>query len=300
MAAGLEAPGHLVGGQHGAHGQAVGQGLGHADGVRGQAVLLEGPEGTGTAQTGLHFVADEEDVVLAAQGLHTAQVIARQGHDAAFALHHFHQHRRRGGRDGGFQRGQVIGGHLLEASGQRRETVAQALAARSGQRTEGTAVEAAAQGDDLVGVALLDLAHVAAGQLDAGLVGLGAGIAEEGLAMMAGAQQQAGQLQLLFLIEEVADVPELVGLGFQGGADLVVAVAQGGHRNAGQQVHIFLTVHVPQPRALASDHSHGISAVGTAKQCFFLGFDGGKCVGHGQLLCWEALRHPTGHVPRQS
>ena len=88
--------------------------------------------------------------------------------------------------------------------------------------------------------------------------------------------------------------------GFWGGTDLVVAVAQGGHRDAGQQVHIFLTVHVPQPRALASDHSHGISAVGTAKQCFFLGFDGGKCVGHGQLLCWEALRHPTGHAPRQS
>ena len=117
---------------------------------------------------------------------------------------------------------------------------------------------------------------------------------------MAGAQQQAGQFQLFFLIEKVADVPELVGLGFQGGTDLVVAVAQGGHRDAGQQVHIFLTVHVPQPRALASDHSHGISAVGTAKQCFFLGFDGGKCVGHGQLLCWEALRHPTGHAPRQS
>ena len=96
-------------------------------------MLLEGPEGTGAAQTGLHFVTDEEDVVLAAQGFHTAQVIARQGHDAAFALHHFHQHRRRGGRDGGFQRGQVIGGHLLEAFGQRRETVAQALAARGGR-----------------------------------------------------------------------------------------------------------------------------------------------------------------------
>jgi hypothetical protein len=71
-------------------------------------------------------------------------------------------------------------------------------------------------------------------------------------------------------------MPELVGLLFQGGADLVVAVAKGRHGDARQEVDVFLAVHIPESRAFASDHSQGITAVRTAEQVLFLGFDGGK------------------------
>ena len=94
--------------------------------------------------------------------------------------------------------------------------------------------------------------------------------------MVAGGKQAAGQIQLFLLIKEVAHVPEFAGLLFQRGADFVVAVAKGRHCNAGQQVDVFLAVHVPKSRAFASDHSQGITAVRTAEQLLFCGFDGGK------------------------
>ena len=122
-------------------------------------------------------------------------------------------------------------------------------------------MEAAAQGNDFIGVALLDCAHIAPGQLDAGLVGLGPGIAEKGLAVVAGGKQQLGEIQLFLLVKEIAYVPEFAGLAFQSLTDFVVAMSQARHGDARQQVHIFLAVHVPEARALAARDSQRVAAV---------------------------------------
>lgn len=117
----------------------------------------------GTAEPGLDFVAEEEDVLFPAEGLHSVQIVRGQGHHAALALHHFHQHGGRGGRDRGPESFQITGGHLLEALGQGREALAQAFAARGGQGPQGAAVEADAQGNDFIGVALLGPCAYSAG-----------------------------------------------------------------------------------------------------------------------------------------
>ncbi len=208
------------------------------------------------------------------------QIVRGQRHYAAFALHHFHQHGGRGRRDGRAQGLQVFGRNLSEAFRQGREAIAQAFAARGGQRAKGATVKAAAQSDDFIGVTLPDHAHVAPGQLDAGLVGLGAGIAEKCLAVVAGGEQQPGQIKLFLLVKEIAHMPELAALAFQGLADFVVAMAQTRHGNARQQIHIFLAVHIPEARALAPRNDQRVTAVRAAEQVFFLGFDGIEGVRH--------------------
>ena len=71
-------------------------------------------------------------------------------------------------------------------------------------------------------------------------------------------------------------MPELVRLGLKGGADFIIAVPKGSFGNARQQIDIFLAVHVPESRALASHDSQRVTAVGTAEQALFPGFHGGK------------------------
>jgi hypothetical protein len=99
---------------------------------------------------------------------------------------------------------------------------------------------------------------------------------EKSLVVVACGQQHAGQFKLFVLVKKIAHVPEFFSLGGQGRVDLVVAVPKSGNGDARQQVHIFLAVNIPQSRAFASDHSHGITAVRTAEQAFFPGFDGSK------------------------
>ena len=142
-------------------------------------------------------------------------------------------------------------------------------------------MEAVLQGDDFIGVTLLDRAHVAPGQLDAGLVGLGPGITEKGLAVVAGGEQQFRQIKLFLLIKKIAHVPELAGLAFQGLADFVVAMAQTRYGDARQQVHIFLAVHIPEASPLAPRNGQRVAAVRAAEQVFFLGLDGIEGLRHG-------------------
>ena len=59
-------------------------------------------------------------------------------------------------------------------------------------------------------------------------------------------------------------------------AEQRVTVRGGRYGNARQQIDIFLAVHVPESRALASHDSQRVTAVGTAEQALFPGFHGGK------------------------
>ena len=176
---------------------------------------------------------------------------------------------------------EVAGRNLLEAVGDRLEAVHEVFPASGCQGGEGAAVEAAGQGDDVDGIPALHLGLVAAGQLDGRLVGLGAGVAEEGLAEVSRAEEPAGQLELGLLVEEVAYVPERVRLLHESFVDLVVAVAHGRDGDAGEQVDVFLAVDVPEAGALAVVDGNGVAAVGLEEQFFFIVLDGVKCLRHG-------------------
>ena len=257
-----EALGDLVGGEDAAHGEAVGKGLGHGDDVRLHVVVLEGPELAGAPHAGLYLVAHEERSVLPAEPLNALDVALPQRKDAAFALDALDE-------DGcgvlvhGLGKGiEVAGRHLLEALGDRLEAVHEIFPAGSCEGGERAAVEAAGQGDDVDGIPALHLGLVAAGQLDGRLVGFGAGVAEEGLAEVGRGKEQASQLKLRLLVEEVAHVPEGVGLLHEGFVDLVVAVANGRDGDAGEQVDVFLAVDVPEAGSLAEVDGNGVASVG--------------------------------------
>ena len=100
----------------------------------------------------------------------------------------------------------------------------------------------------------LAAARVALGEAHGAFVGLGAGVAEEGLLQLAG-----GDLGELLrqgadgghVIDVAAGVDDLVGLGLGGLQDGRVVVAGVGHRDAGETVDVLFAVDVVEPGALA-------------------------------------------------
>lgn len=246
VAPGGEALGHFLRSQDAAHGQAVGESLGHADDVRPDAVSLESPEFTGAAHAGLHFIADEQNAAFMAQFFHAAHVVIIKRKHAGFALDAFHHDSAGLVVDCSLQGVEVIGRYLLEASGHGSETIHKIGPSCGGQGAKRASVETARQGNDIRRVAAGYLSGIAAGELDGRLVSLGSGVAEKGLGKMCGGNQQLGKLNLRFLIEEVADVPELAGLLGQRADNFVIAVAEAAHGDTGEKVNVFFAVAVPE------------------------------------------------------
>ncbi|MNY02105.1 hypothetical protein D3C86_1346640 [compost metagenome] len=77
------------------HGQPAADRLGHDDQVRLDPGVLEGEHFAGAAETGLHFVEDQQDAVLARHLADRPQPAGRGAVDSALALHRFQDHRRR-------------------------------------------------------------------------------------------------------------------------------------------------------------------------------------------------------------
>ena len=145
-------------------------------------------------------------------------------------------------------------------------------------------MKAARQGNDFVGVLLAHLAHVTARQLDGRFVGFRAGIAEKYLAVMAFGQNAARQLQLRLLIKKIAHMPQTPGLLHESGRHFIIAVPETGNGNTGQQIHVFLAVHIPQAGAFPARNGNGIAAVGTTQQALFLLLHLIKGLAHGHTL----------------
>ncbi len=274
MAAGHKALGDFVGGHYRAHGQAVGQRLGAGNGVGPEIEVLEGPRLARAEKPALHFVHEEEDILFTAERLNALGVFGVHGPDATFTLHDFHEHGGSFRRYGGFKGVQITPRHGLEAFGHGREAVLKAFLPRGGHGRVGAPVKSLVERDDLVGVAVPHPLHVAPGQLDLRFVGLRAGIAEEGLAEVGEGEQLLGQIELFLLIKKVAHVDELAGLFFDDLRQFLVAMPEARHRDARQQVDVFLAVDVGKPGALAAGDGDGIAPVAAAEEGFFTGFDG--------------------------
>src|SRR5713226_4322560 len=69
----------------GGDGHAAAEGFGHGDQIRLYAEMFGGEQLAGAGESGLHFVANEENTVLAADILQQLEIIARGNDEAAFA-----------------------------------------------------------------------------------------------------------------------------------------------------------------------------------------------------------------------
>ena len=143
------------------------------------------------------------------------------------------------------------------------------MLARGRQCRHGPTVETILQSDHPPGVPPLHNLLIAPRDLDCRLVGFRAGIAEKGLARMAGGKQLFREVQLFFLIKKIAHMDELPGLTRDDLRNFLIAVSKPRHRNARQQIHIFPAVRVPQTRTLRPDHRQGVTAVGAAQKLLF-------------------------------
>ena len=99
-------------------------------------------------------------------------------------------------------------------------------------------------------------------QLERGLVGLGAGVAEEGRLHAGQGAQALAQAFLPVDAEHVGGVQQQAGLLGDHGGDLRVRVAQGGHGHARNGVQVFGAVLVPEPGPTATDEGDGLAGIG--------------------------------------
>jgi hypothetical protein len=97
----------------------------------------------------------------------------------------------------------------------------------------------------------------ATGQLEGGLVGFGAGVAEEHALGKGGVDQLVRQAQGRLVGEHVGDVPQLVGLLGQRLDQRRVAVAQYVDRDAAGEVDQLATRLVPDAGTLATHRNEG-------------------------------------------
>ena len=138
--------------------------------------------------------------------------------------------------------------HEGDAAGQRLERLAVGRLGGQRERAHGAAVEGALGGDD-VGAA------GAPGELERGLVGLGAGVGEEDLAGGAppssDPSRRSASAHLRLGGEEVRDVAEGLQLGGDRLDQRRVGVAEGVHGDAAEQVEVLLAGVVPDVGALA-------------------------------------------------
>ena len=129
------------------------------------------------------------------------------------------------------------------------------------QRGDGPPVEGVFQGNDGGPALAVLLIGVLPGGLDHALVGLRAGVAEEGRRHPGGGDQLGGQLCVGLGVEQVGDVPHLHGLVVDGLGPCLVGVPQGADPDAGCKIDILFTLCVPESRALAVVDGDLISSI---------------------------------------
>jgi hypothetical protein len=107
----------------------------------------------------------------------------------------------------------------------------------------------------------LSAGPVAARHLERALDRLGPGVAEEHLAAERGRRKTLSQPHPGLGVEEVAHVHEAPRLLAHRANDRRVAVPELGHRDARQEVEVFVALGVPQPGALAPNELDRVAHV---------------------------------------
>ena len=245
----LEKNGGLPSGDDRADGDSSAQSFGQGDDVgddaRGQQVV--GHPGAGASHSGLDLIDDEQRAGGLGQLAGRLQVSGGQLTHPGLALNGFDDECRHIRPQRGAQGLDVAGGDELDSSGQRLEGLAVGGLVGQGQRAHGPAVEGVLEGQDAGAPA----PAVAAGDLEGGLIGLGAGVGQEDAGVVSGTvgegepDELLGEADLGGGGEEVRHVPQLGELLGDGPDDRGVRMAQAVDGDACQQVDVLLTVGVP-------------------------------------------------------
>ena len=252
--------GRLAAGDGRADGQSPAQAFGHGDHVRQDAFVLESEEIAGAADAGLDLVGDEEDPVGIAKFPHRFDEALRRGDDSRFALDGLQDDRGGVARvllHQGLECLDVAVREELDASRHGFERRALVRLARQRERAHGAAVETAFSCEDAA----------AAGQaceLECGLVGLGAGVAEKhprGVVADPGTQR-LGDLHHRLGAEEVGHVAKRRHLRAHRLDDGRVRVAERVDGNAGEHVDVGIALRVRDRGALTGDKLHRWRGVG--------------------------------------
>ena len=101
-----------------------------------------------SSDTGLHFVAEKQDILLVAQLPQAGEEVRVGGNDSAFTLYGFDQNRGGLVSDGGLYGVEVVEFSVDKAGGQGGEAFLHFLLSGGGQRGERPAMEGVFHGDD--------------------------------------------------------------------------------------------------------------------------------------------------------
>ena len=126
-------------------------------------------------------------------------------------------------------------------------------------------MKGALEGDDAVALGVAAHILIAAGDLDGAFHRLGAGIAEEHEVGEGRGAQPLRQPLGLGNLEQVRDVPDLVGLRIERLDEARMRVAQRIDRDAGGEIEIALAVRRDQPNAFAPLESEIGPGIGRQK-----------------------------------
>ena len=260
MIAGGDGRGDGVGDQRRADREAAAEGLGHRHQVGRQAERREREHLAGAADAALDLVGDEQRAGPLARLLDGLGQRRRDRPHAAFALDRLDDDRRRLAGDQPIERRRIVGRRERDAGQQRLERAAVVVVPGHRQRAERAPGEGVIEGHEL-GARLAARVPVAARELQAGLVGFAAAVAEEGAAQARGAGQAIGELPLQRVEEQVRRVGQLARLRADGVGDAGAAVAERGDADARQQIQVGAALGVEQADAFAADERHRETAV---------------------------------------
>ena len=251
VAARSEQGGSPADGQAGTDREAVAQSLGQRHDIGPYALVDVHQPAPGATHPRLHLVDPQQGVVRIADFASLCEIVRRRHHDTVLALDGL-QH------DGGCRvvdgRGESAGVAVRDedhVAGQRRERLAVLRAVSDGQGAHRPSVEGALGGDDLGPTG-------GSGDLEGGLVGLGAGVGEEDLGLTGIADHRHEPFRQGHLGgsgEEVGHVTEGGDLAGDRRQHSGMRVAQRGDREAGQQIQVPAAVGIPHVRALTA-HEH--------------------------------------------
>ncbi len=249
--------GNRVSGQHGADREATAQALGTGKDVRGHAVMLVGIQMAATAHAGLHFVEDQQGVVLVAQFAGAFQIGLLGRQHAALALHRFQNDGAGLVRDGCFQRIQIVVRNVRDTGNLRAEAVGILGLTTDVHGKQGTAMEAVQRRDDFVLVFTELFAGITTRQFQCRFVGLGAGVAEEHAVGKGGVHQLVRQTQSRLIGEHVGDVPELARLLGERLDQCRMGMTEGVDGDAAGKVDQLAARLVPDTGAFAANRNEG-------------------------------------------
>jgi hypothetical protein len=94
---------------------------------------------------------------------------------------------------------------------------------------------------------------VGAGELERGLPGFGAGVAEEDAVEAGDLGETKGEFGGAAVVEKIAGVDELLRLRRNGGRDRRVVVAEGADADAAEQIEIIVAVLVEEVNAFTAN-----------------------------------------------